>query len=66
MDGNHKSIRWKFAIHGAVDGYSRLATFLKCSTSNRASTVLEPFITATQKYGILRKSYAVLSIEGGI
>lgn len=55
MDGNHKLIRWKFVIHGAVDGYSRLVTFLKCSTNNRASTVLEPFITATQKYGIPRK-----------
>ena len=31
MDGNHKLIRWKFVIHGAVDGYSRLVTFLKCS-----------------------------------
>lgn len=28
MDGNHKLIRWKFVIHGAVDGYSRLVTFL--------------------------------------
>ena len=31
MDGNHKLIRWKFIIHGAVDGYSRLIVFLKCS-----------------------------------
>ena len=22
IDGNHKLIRWKFVIHGAVDGYS--------------------------------------------
>ena len=55
MDGNHKLIRWKFVIHGAVDGYSRLVTFLKRSTNNRASTVLEPFIIATQKYRIPRK-----------
>jgi len=27
MDGNHKLIRWKYVIHGAVDGYSRLVTF---------------------------------------
>ena len=39
----------------AVDGYSRLLTFLKCSTNNRASTVLESFVTATQMYGIPKK-----------
>ena len=55
MDGNHKLIRWKFVIHGTVDGYSRLLTFLKCSTNNRASTVLESFTTAVQTYGLPRK-----------
>lgn len=42
-------------IHGAVNGYSRLLTFLKCSTNNRASTVLKSFVTATQKYGIPKR-----------
>ena len=51
MDGNHKLIRWKFVIHGTVDGYSRLVTFLKCST-NRATTVLESFVAAVQTYGL--------------
>ena len=55
MDGNHKLIRWKFVIHGAVDGYSRLVTFLRCSTNNRASTVLESFIAATQNFGLPKK-----------
>ena len=55
MDGNHKLIRWKFVIHGAVDGYSRLLTFLKCSTNNRATTVLESFAAAVQTYGLPRK-----------
>ena len=55
MDGNHKLIRWKFVIHGAVDGYSRLIPFLKCSNNNRASTVLESFTAAVQMYGLLRK-----------
>jgi len=55
MDGNHKLIRWKFVIHGAVDGYSRLVTFLKCSNNNRAPTVLESFTAAVQTYGLPRK-----------
>ena len=55
MDGNHKLIQWKFVIHGAVDGYSRLIPFLKCSTNNRATTVLESFANAVQSYGLPRK-----------
>ena len=55
MDGNYKLIRWKFVIHGAVDGYSRLLTFLKCSTNNRASTVLDSFVPATQMYGVPKR-----------
>ena len=55
MDGNHKLIRWKFVIHGAIDGFSRLIAFLKCSTNNRAETVLQGFVTATLTYGLPRK-----------
>ena len=55
MDENHKLIRWKFVIHGAVDGYCRLVTFLKCSSNNRASTVLESFTAAIQTYGLPRR-----------
>ena len=43
MDGNHKLIHWKCVIHGAVHGYSRLIVFLRCSTNNRAETVLQAF-----------------------
>ena len=55
MDGNHKLICWKFVIHGAVDGCSRLVTFLKCSNNNRASAVLESFTAAIQTYGLSRR-----------
>ena len=37
VDGNHKLIRWRFVVHGGIDGYSRTVTFLKCSTNNLAS-----------------------------
>ena len=55
MDSNHKFIRWKFVIHGAVDSFSRLIVFLSCSTNNRAETVLQGFVAATLTYGLPQK-----------
>ena len=53
IDGNHKLIRWRLGIHGAIDGYSRLVLFLHCSdNNNRASTVLQQFVGAVQLYGL--------------
>ena len=49
MDGNHKLIKWRFIIHGCVDGYSRLIVFLKCATNNRANTVAN-FLEAIQRF----------------
>ena len=63
MDGNHKLVRWKFVIHGAVDGYSRLVTFLYCSTNNRASTVLDSFVTAVHMHGIPKKIQTNLDVD---
>lgn len=39
-------------IHGGIDGYSRLITFMNVSTNNRAQTVFDTFMTATQRYGV--------------
>ena len=52
IDGYHALIRWKLVVHGGIDGYSRLVVFLKCSTNNRADTVLNLFITACNSLGI--------------
>ena len=51
-DGHHKLVRWRFVSHGCIDGYSRVITFLHCSTNNRASTVYKLFIKSIQKYGL--------------
>ena len=32
IDGYHKLIRWKIVIHGGIDGYSRLVTYLQITT----------------------------------
>ena len=37
LDGYHKLIRWKIVIHGGIDGHSRLITYLRSSSNNRAS-----------------------------
>ncbi|KAI7789967.1 hypothetical protein IRJ41_014317 [Triplophysa rosa] len=52
IDGNMRLIRWGFVVHGAIDGKSRLITYLTCNTNNRASTVLTQFVKATCLYGL--------------
>ncbi len=44
--------RWCLVIHGAIDGFSRLVVFLKCSPNNFARTVLNLFVQAVQEYGL--------------
>ena len=38
--------------HCGIDGYTRMAVYLKCSVDNKASTVCSLFLTATQSYGL--------------
>ena len=51
-DGHHKLVRWRFVTHCAIDGFSRLILFLKCSNNNRGSTVYESFLQAVREYGL--------------
>ena len=51
LDGHHSLITWGFVIHGAIHGFSRLVTFLHCSTNNRSGAVADLFVNATQEYG---------------
>lgn len=46
------SSRWGFVIHGGIDGFSRMITFLHASDNNRKETVLQHFLVATSKYGL--------------
>ena len=50
IDGHHSLIRWKFVIHGCIDGKSRKIMFLQCNTNNRASTVLQLFLTSINNH----------------
>ncbi len=51
-DGYHELIRWRIVIHAAIDGYSRLLTYLQAANNNRASTVLSAFIGAIDEFGV--------------
>jgi len=51
-DGHHKLIRWRLVSHCAIDGYSRLVVFLKCSDNNRSDTVYNLFLQAVSQYGL--------------
>ena len=42
-------------VHGCIDGYSRMITFMHCSTNNKAQTVYNLFTEAISKYGIPRR-----------
>ena len=55
IDGHHKMIKWRFVTHGGIDGFSRTIVYLRCSTNNRASTVLSSFLDAVGKYGLPTK-----------
>ena len=44
--------RWRFIIHGGIDGYSRIIVFLKANTNNEAATVFQLFLGAVEKYGL--------------
>ena len=39
-------------MHGGIDGFSRLVTFLHCSDNNRSDTVLHLFKDAATKFGL--------------
>ena len=44
--------RWRFVIHGGIDGFSRMIVFMECSTNNRASTVCTLFRNAVHTFGL--------------
>lgn len=54
VDTNHKLIRWGFVISGAIDGFSRLVTALRCVDNNRSDSLLKVFREATEEFGLPR------------
>ena len=52
VDGYHKLIRWKVVIHGGIDGYSRVVTYLQASTNNSAETAFNAFMEGVRSYNL--------------
>ena len=50
LDSHHKLVRWCMVTHGAIDGYSRLVLYLKCTSNKKATTVYEIFLIAMQNF----------------
>ena len=44
--------RWRFIVHGGVDGFSRFIVYLWCSTNNRSDTMLTLFHNAVVEFGL--------------
>lgn len=42
--------RWRFVVHGGIDGFSRAIVYLKCSINNESSTVLNLFLDAVKTW----------------
>ena len=62
LDGHHKLIRWRFVVHGAIDGFSRTVIYLKCVDNNRAETVVDFFQGGVLRFGLPER---VRSDHGG-
>lgn len=62
IDDHHSLIRWRFVVHGCVDGFSRLIPYLACCSNNRSKTVLHLFREATLEFGVPSR---VRSDKGG-
>ena len=60
IDGHHSLIRWGFVVYGCIDGFSRIITFLRCSTNNRADTVMSAFQRAVQQFVCLLVLEAIM------
>ena len=53
-DGNHKLIKYRLVVHGAIDGFSRLITYLRCSDNYRVSTKIGRYSSSLHKCSILQ------------
>ena len=62
IDGHHSLIRWRFVVHGGIDGFSRCIIYLHCSTNNSSVTIIKLFEEAVSIFNVPSR---VRSDKGG-
>ena len=63
IDSHHKLICWRLVIQGAIDGYSRMITYLQCNNNNLAATVLHLFLDAISIHGLPSRIRGDICVE---
>ena len=58
--------RWKFVIHGCIDGFSRVIKYLKCSSDNTSVTVLRLFKQAVHEWGLPSRVRDDMGVENRV
>ena len=48
IDGHHSLIRWRFVVHGCIDGFSRMIIYLHCATIIGQTLFLITFVMLLQ------------------
>lgn len=52
LDTHHSLDRWGIVVHGGIDGFSRLITFLRASPFNSSKAAACFFLGGIKKYGV--------------
>ncbi|XP_062588654.1 uncharacterized protein LOC134250306 isoform X2 [Saccostrea cucullata] len=52
VDTHHSLIRWNIVVHGGIDGYSRMITYLRASSCNTSKGAACFFLKGVNRYGI--------------